>query len=310
MFFCCLLSLSVLALQVSGQSLEESLQPGNGLNMLDGVELLGLRNSIPGEPGNQPTSCRDQTLVCRCGLSNLLHCSRHRLLVPGLGAGRVLCGRCYPVSGLPCLRSPSRGTGSKVQLPLPKWWISSYIPMHRLLIHVITFSLGTMFHQQLKICHWWFYVDCESSAQFYKVNPELEDIVGRQDSTYGDSVDLEDSDYLFSPPIGDSAGGYNRRQFLRSRRFRPNNFRRIGNRATLLSDIRGTRQARFPRRRQLKAIPSSSFREDQNRKRISRQVESKRKKSDVTGKNFKNTSFEEDIQMLKKEILKALSFLK
>ena len=165
--------------------------------------------------------------------------------------------------------------------------------MHRLLIHVITFSLGTMFHQQLKICHWWFYVDCESSAQFYKVNPELEDIVGRQDSTYGDSVDLEDSDYLFSPPIGDSAGGYNRRQFLRSRRFRPNNFRRIGNRAALLSDIRGTRQARFPRRRQLKAIPSSSFREDQNRKRISRQVESRRKKSDVTGKNIKNTSFEE-----------------
>merc|ERR1712130_422565 len=22
---------------------------------------------------------------------------------------------------------------------------------------------GTMFHQQLKICHWWFFVDCDSS---------------------------------------------------------------------------------------------------------------------------------------------------
>ena len=28
-----------------------------------------------------------------------------------------------------------------------------------------------MFHQQLKICHWWFFVDCESSGQFYNLAP-------------------------------------------------------------------------------------------------------------------------------------------
>ena len=28
-----------------------------------------------------------------------------------------------------------------------------------------------MFHQQLKTCHWWFFVDCASSEQFYKLAP-------------------------------------------------------------------------------------------------------------------------------------------
>ena len=28
-----------------------------------------------------------------------------------------------------------------------------------------------MFHQELKICHWWFYVDCESSIELYKMAP-------------------------------------------------------------------------------------------------------------------------------------------
>ena len=28
-----------------------------------------------------------------------------------------------------------------------------------------------MFHQELKICHWWFFVDCASSVDLYKMAP-------------------------------------------------------------------------------------------------------------------------------------------
>ena len=35
----------------------------------------------------------------------------------------------------------------------------------------ITLLPGTMFHQQLKICHWWFFVDCDSSEMFYEMAP-------------------------------------------------------------------------------------------------------------------------------------------
>ena len=48
---------------------------------------------------------------------------------------------------------------------------SSILPSLDLLIFS---ALGTMFHQQLKICHWWFYVDCESSEQFYNLDLDLD----------------------------------------------------------------------------------------------------------------------------------------
>ena len=42
-----------------------------------------------------------------------------------------------------------------------------------------------MFHQQLKICHWWFFVDCDSSEMFYEMDPmfdqEEEDAMSRRD---------------------------------------------------------------------------------------------------------------------------------
>ena len=50
---------------------------------------------------------------------------------------------------------------------------SSILPSLDLLIFS---DLGTMFHQQLKICHWWFYVDCESSEQFYNLDPDMTEL--------------------------------------------------------------------------------------------------------------------------------------
>ena len=50
---------------------------------------------------------------------------------------------------------------------------SSILPSLDLLIFS---ALGTMFHQQLKICHWWFYVDCESSEQFYNLDPAMTEL--------------------------------------------------------------------------------------------------------------------------------------
>ena len=50
-----------------------------------------------------------------------------------------------------------------------------------------------MFHQQLKICHWWFFVDCDSTEMFYKMAPldkEVEDEMSRDMSLPKSSFDF------------------------------------------------------------------------------------------------------------------------
>ena len=110
-------------------------------------------------------------------------------------------------------------------------------------------------------------------------------------------------------------GGYNRRYYGQNNRARhQTSRRRIGSRATIIRDNGGDRQRRLPRRRMLKAIPSSSFRTEQSRKRIARQVESTRKNTDELESeqqvnNNKKRNFEDEIKMLREEILQALSIL-
>ena len=162
-----------------------------------------------------------------------------------------------------------------------------------------------MFHQQLKICHWWFYVDCEASEQFYNLNP---DILGERQNQ-NSRPEEDDSLKEFGPRMikaraldSGHGGRYHRRVSPRPRRFRQNNHRRrIGARPT---NIRRTRPGRFPKRRSLTAVPTSSFRKEQSSKRRARQVESEGKTSE---KNIIG-NFEEEIQILKEEILKALSY--
>ena len=196
-----------------------------------------------------------------------------------------------------------------------------------------------MFHQQLKICHWWFYVDCESSEQFYNLDPDItelsvenfaraddrdrdrENYQDDQPVRYGES--LSDLDYRprarrGRPLYGEQRSrGYNRRYSGGNNRLRPPaapvSRRRIGSRATIIRGNGGNRQRRLPRRRTLKAIPSSSFRTEQSRKRIARQVESARKQTEELEseqqQDKKKRNFEDEIKMLREEILKALSFL-
>ena len=210
---------------------------------------------------------------------------------------------------------------------------------------VISSAPGTMFHQQLKICHWWFYVDCESSEQFYNLDPDIsrtdseltienfgradrggnnfpDDQSLREGLRYGDN--LADLDYRPRARRGrpQSYGdqrprGYNRRysrgntRYSRRPPIAPVSRRRIGSRATIIRDNGANRQRRLQRRRTLKAIPSSSFRKEQSRKRIARQVETARKKTNDLKKDQdkKERNFEEEIKTLREEILVALSFL-
>ena len=196
-----------------------------------------------------------------------------------------------------------------------------------------------MFHQQLKICHWWFYVDCDSSEQFYNLDPDftelsIENFARTRDRDRARArADLEED---LPVRYGDNLSAQGYRGRVRARRGRQPLYgeqrargsnrrhsyphhsqgrRRIGSRATIVRDSRANRQRRLTRRRTLKAIPSSSFRAEQSRKRIARQVESARKKTDeleieqqVNNKNERN--FEDEIKMLRDEILKALSFLR
>ena len=184
-------------------------------------------------------------------------------------------------------------------------------------------------------------MDCESSEQFYNLDPDLTELArenfaraddierGRereranfpddqQPLRYGDN--LSDLDYRprarRGRPMwsgGQRARGYTRR--LRQEAA-PVSRRRIGSRATIIRANGGNRQRRLPRRRTLKAIPSSSFRTEQSRKRIARQVDSARKKTEeLEGEQqqqkeqHKKRNFEAEIKMLREEILKALSLL-
>ena len=148
-------------------------------------------------------------------------------------------------------------------------------------------------------------MDCDSSEQFYKLNPEFageEDLGSGQENKesvkeFGLSRARQgrtpDSDYR-----GQSSGRYERRP----RRFRQNNLRRrAGGRP---SSNRRTRTRRFPMRRSLKAVPSSSFRREQSRKRRARQVEARGPK--VAPNSIEQ--FEDEIEFLKEEILQALSY--
>ena len=202
-------------------------------------------------------------------------------------------------------------------------------------------ALGTMFHQQLKICHWWFYVDCGSSQQFYNLDPELtRENFARADDIERDGErdrERERADFQDDQPprYGDNLSDLDYRPRARARRGRPLwsgeqrarghnrrvrqeaapvSRRRIGSGATIIRDNGGNRQRRIPRRRTLKAIPSSSFRTEQSRKRIARQVDSARKKTDELEseqqqQQHKKRNFEAEIKMLREEILEALTFL-
>ena len=193
-------------------------------------------------------------------------------------------------------------------------------------------------------------MDCESSEQFYNLDPAMTelsienfardrdrasaraDLVGggeeeEEEERYGEN--FSGRDYGGRPrarrgrPLayGDERGrgGYNRRYYGQNNRVRPQtrpqaSRRRIGSRATIIRDNGGNRQRRLPRRRMLKAIPSSSFRTEQSRKRIARQVESERKKTDELESeqqvnNNKKRNFEDEIKILREEILQALSIL-
>ena len=104
--------------------------------------------------------------------------------------------------------------------------------------------LGTMFHQQLKICHWWFFVDCESSEMFYKMAP----------------IDKEEEDEMSKDmSLPKSSFDFTRGQSLRRRQ----------------------RRRRVPRRPQ-----------NYNRK-----------------KRFGRMNFDQEIDTIKKEIIKMLSLL-
>ena len=149
-------------------------------------------------------------------------------------------------------------------------------------------------------------MDCDSSEQFYKLNPEFageEDLGSGQENEesvkeFGLSRARQgrtpDSDYRGQ----ESSGRYERRP----RRFRQNNLRRrAGGRP---SSNRRTRTRRYPMRRSLKAVPSSSFRREQSRKRRARQVEARGPK--VAPNSIEQ--FEDEIEFLKEEILQALSY--
>ena len=214
------------------------------------------------------------------------------------------------------VRGWHRGSASSV---LTVTWLTSWSPGYFL-------SPGTMFHQQLKICHWWFYVDCESSEQYYNLDPDITELTiedfaragdterADQPVRYGDN--LPDLDYRPRARRGRplSYGDHRARRVHNKRRSRPPaaplSRRRIGSRATIIRGNGGNRQRRLPRRRTLKAIPSSSFRTEQSRKRIARQVESAQKKTDeLESEHQEKRNFDDEIKMLRGEILKALSFL-
>ena len=162
-------------------------------------------------------------------------------------------------------------------------------------------------------------MDCQSSEQFYNLDPDItepsienfaraEDIErereranfqdDQQQLRYGDN--LTDLDYRPRARRGrpmwsgdQRARGYNRRysrgntRYSRRHPAAPVSRRRIGSRATIIRDNGASRQRRLQRRRTLKAIPSSSFRKEQSRKRIARQVETARKKTDVLKSGFR-----------------------
>ena len=103
---------------------------------------------------------------------------------------------------------------------------------------------GTMFHQKLKICHWWFFVDCDSSEMFYKMAP----------------IDTEEEDAMPQDmSLPQSSFDFTRGQSLRRRQ----------------------RRRRVPRRPQ-----------NYNRK-----------------KRFGSVNFDQEIDTIKKEIIKMLSLL-
>ena len=142
----------------------------------------------------------------------------------------------------------ANGLAQRFSFLCPNGECVSSIPYNNLSLQV-TFTLlpGTMFHQQLKICHWWFFVDCDSSEMFYEMAPMDDEEEQDAASRGAMSMSLPQSNFDFT-----------RGQSLR----------------------RKQRRRRIPRRPQ-----------KYNRK-----------------KRFGRWNIDEEIDTIKKEILKMLSF--
>ena len=124
-----------------------------------------------------------------------------------------------------------------------------------------------MFHQQLKICHWWFYVDCDSSEQFYNLDPDFTELSIENFARTRDR-DRARADLEEDLPVryGDNLSAQGYRGRVRARRGRQPSYgeqrargnnrrhsyphhsqgrRRIGSRATIVRDSRANRQRRL-----------------------------------------------------------------